>query len=123
MIILISIIFLCVCFCFYTEEMAPISDEIEVKDEPWINSSKYDQVSYGFQVSRILFHSCFMNLQNCKQLFLVIFLFFFIYIIFLSLFYFSYLIACMYVCIYISASHFFSSTMIKMATSLQREGR
>ena len=45
---------------FYTDEMAPISDEIEVKDEPWINSSEYDQVSYGVQVSWFLFHISIM---------------------------------------------------------------
>ena len=43
----ISTIFLCACFYSCTEDMAPISDEIEVKDEPWIHSSEYDQVSYG----------------------------------------------------------------------------
>ena len=40
--------------------MAPISDEIEVKDEPWINSSEYDQVSYGVHVARFLFYSSIM---------------------------------------------------------------
>ena len=40
-------IFLCACFYSYTEDMAPIFDEIEVKDEPWIHSSEYGQVSYG----------------------------------------------------------------------------
>ena len=42
--------------CFYTEEMSPITEEIEVKDEHWIKSSEYDQVSYGVQASRRLFH-------------------------------------------------------------------
>ena len=44
----------------YTEEMASISDEIEVKDEPWIHSSEYDQVSYGVQVSWFLFYISIM---------------------------------------------------------------
>ena len=43
-------------FLFYTQEMAPISEEIKVKDEPCIQSSEYDQVSYGVQPSRCLFH-------------------------------------------------------------------
>ena len=47
-------------FYSYTEEMTPISDEIEVKDEPWIHSSEYDQVSYGVQVSWFLFHISIM---------------------------------------------------------------
>ena len=51
-------------FYFYTEEMTPIYDEIEVKDEPWLNSSDYDQVSYGVQVSRFLFHISIMMLSQ-----------------------------------------------------------
>ena len=35
--------------------MAPIFEEIEVKDEPWLHSSEYDQVSYGVQVYRFFF--------------------------------------------------------------------
>ena len=42
-------------FYFYTGDMASISDEIEVKDEPWIHSSEYDQVSCGVQVSRVFY--------------------------------------------------------------------
>ena len=37
--------------------MAPITEEIEVKDEHWIQSSEYDEVSYGVQAFRwCLFH-------------------------------------------------------------------
>ena len=39
-------------FYFYAEEIEPISEEIYVKDEP-----EYDQVSYGVQASRCLFHT------------------------------------------------------------------
>ena len=46
--------------------MAPISDEIEIKDEPWIHCSEYDQVSYGVQVSRFLFHISIMISQLSK---------------------------------------------------------
>ena len=104
----ISTIFVCACFYSYTEEMAPISDEIEVKDEPWINSSEYDQVGYGIQVSRFLFYSYRIMLSYLSKF---------------DVFFPSYLNAHTYVCIYISASHFFSSTMIKMAATLQRVGR
>ena len=84
--------------------MAPISDEIEVKDEPWIHSSEYDQVSYGwlgFYFSRALGYRSSRNVM-----------------------FFSLISKCLFVyCNYISISHFFSSTMIKMAATLQRVGR
>ena len=40
--------------------MAAISEEIEVEVEPWLHSSEYDQVSYGVQAARCLFHTGIM---------------------------------------------------------------
>merc|ERR1719154_708773 len=41
------------CVYFYTEQMAPISEEIKVKDEPWMESSEYDQIADDEDDSKI----------------------------------------------------------------------
>ena len=54
-----------------TLEVAPISEETDVKDQSLHHSSEYDQVNYGVQVSRCLFHSSIMMMQLS-----IVFLFF-----------------------------------------------
>ena len=47
--------FLCAYFYFfYAEENEEIFEEIEVKSEPLLHSSEYDQVSYGVDFTAAL---------------------------------------------------------------------
>ena len=92
----------------FTEEMAPISEETEVKDEPLHQSSEYDQVNYGVQVSRCLFHSSIMMISAIQKFSFIPSKMTVVYT------------AVLYVFLYIFTYIFVSSTTIKMTDRLAK---